>query len=71
MRTSTSARFEEGGKSPDGQAFVLELVAAHRDWVDAGSQGANAGVSVRMGKGVWGSLGGRCGGGFVAHVGLG
>ncbi|EPQ53342.1 hypothetical protein GLOTRDRAFT_117313 [Gloeophyllum trabeum ATCC 11539] len=36
---------QQGSKSPEGQAFVLELVAAHRDWVDAGSQGANAGAS--------------------------
>lgn len=32
---------KEGAESPEGQAFVLEMQAAWRDWVAAGSPGAN------------------------------
>ena len=35
--------------SPEGQAFVLELQAAYRDWVGAGSPGQNAAFSMRFG----------------------
>ncbi|KZS88469.1 hypothetical protein SISNIDRAFT_497917 [Sistotremastrum niveocremeum HHB9708] len=48
----------EGSKSPEGQAFVIELEAAWSDWVNAGSPGANSGrrsVVVPLGWG-WGSL---------------
>lgn len=31
----------QGSQSPEGQAFVLDLDAAWRDWVSAGSPGAN------------------------------
>jgi len=31
----------QGTQSPEGQAFVLEMQAAWRDWVAAGSPGAN------------------------------
>ena len=34
----------EGGKSPEGQAFVVEMYAAWRDWVADGSKGANSGI---------------------------
>jgi hypothetical protein len=33
---------QEGSHSPEGQAFVLLLDAAWRDWVAGGSVGANA-----------------------------
>ena len=32
----------EGSRSPEGQAFVVEMYAAWRDWVALGAQGANA-----------------------------
>lgn len=35
--------------SPEGQAFVLEMQAAYRDWVGAGSPGKNAAFSMRFG----------------------
>ncbi|KIP05068.1 hypothetical protein PHLGIDRAFT_31058 [Phlebiopsis gigantea 11061_1 CR5-6] len=35
--------------SPEGQAFVLEMQAAYRDWVGAGSPGQNAAFSMRFG----------------------
>ena len=38
---------ERGSTSPEGQAFVLELAAAHADWVAAGSPGANAAARSR------------------------
>jgi hypothetical protein len=43
----------EGAKSPEGQAFVLELQAAWRDWVADGSK-AHAGAVVRMQVRMWG-----------------
>ncbi|KAI0086828.1 Six-hairpin glycosidase [Irpex rosettiformis] len=33
---------KEGSHSPEGQAFVVQLDAAYRDWLDAGSPGKNA-----------------------------
>lgn len=53
----------EGSKSPEGQAFVIELEAAWSDWVNAGSPGANSGrrsVVVPLGWG-WGEFGCWCG----------
>lgn len=35
--------------SPEGQAFVLEMQAAYRDWVGAGSPGQNAAFSAKFG----------------------
>ncbi|KAF9805683.1 hypothetical protein IEO21_08957 [Rhodonia placenta] len=32
----------QGGSSPEGQAFVVEMYAAWRDWVEAGAPGASA-----------------------------
>lgn len=32
----------EGEKSPEAQAFVVEMYAAWRDWTAVGSPGANA-----------------------------
>ncbi|KAI0367867.1 hypothetical protein BV20DRAFT_529608 [Pilatotrama ljubarskyi] len=37
----------QGSHSPEGQAFVVEMYAAWRDWSALGAPGANAGVSVR------------------------
>jgi len=34
--------------SPEGQAFVMEMQAAWRDWVEAGSKGKNGAVGGRM-----------------------
>lgn len=31
----------QGRESPEGQAFVVEMQAAWRDWVNDGSKGAN------------------------------
>lgn len=43
----------EGSESPEGQAFVVELDAAWRDWVAAGSPGVKS-AAVRVGGGgVW------------------
>ena len=36
---------EEGMHSPEGQAFVVELYAAWRDWVESGSEGANGALN--------------------------
>lgn len=35
---------DEGSKSPEGQAFVVEMYAAWRDWVENGSEGANGSI---------------------------
>ncbi|KII90447.1 hypothetical protein PLICRDRAFT_38994 [Plicaturopsis crispa FD-325 SS-3] len=35
----------EGSMSPEGQAFVVEMQAAWRDWVAAGSPGANSAIA--------------------------
>lgn len=38
---------QAGSESPEGQAFVVEMHAAWKDWVAAGSKGANAAGIVR------------------------
>ena len=38
----------QGGSSPEGQAFVVEMYAAYRDWAALGSPGANAAGSLRL-----------------------
>ncbi|KAI0740138.1 Six-hairpin glycosidase-like protein [Earliella scabrosa] len=38
-----------GSESPEGQAFVIEMYAAWRDWVALGAPGANAAVMLRAG----------------------
>ena len=38
----------QGNISAEGQAFVIQLHAAYREWVQAGSKGANAAASWRM-----------------------
>ncbi|RDB22323.1 hypothetical protein Hypma_010490 [Hypsizygus marmoreus] len=44
----------QGSESPEGQAFVVEMQAAWRDWVADGSKGANgAGASRWEGMGLW------------------
>jgi hypothetical protein len=44
----------QGTTSPEGQAFVVEMQAAWRDWVANGSKGQNGAVGVRMtGAGGW------------------
>ncbi|KAI0776995.1 Six-hairpin glycosidase-like protein [Trametes elegans] len=48
---------QEGSKSPEGQAFVVEMYAAYRDWAAAGSPGANAAVRIGAGAGMWVALG--------------
>ncbi|EMD35968.1 hypothetical protein CERSUDRAFT_115919 [Gelatoporia subvermispora B] len=40
---------EAGQHSPEGQAFVLEMYAAWRDWVAAGAPGANTAFALRAG----------------------
>jgi len=35
---------DQGQTSPEGQAFILAMHAAWRDWVEDGSQGANGAV---------------------------
>jgi len=39
---------QQGSRSPEAQAFVLQLHSAWRDWVADGARGANAGTSVRL-----------------------
>lgn len=39
---------EQGTSSPEGEAFVLEMTAAWRDWVAAGSPGANGCLRVSV-----------------------
>ncbi|KAF9035201.1 Six-hairpin glycosidase-like protein [Panaeolus papilionaceus] len=43
---------EQGSQSAEGQAFVVQMESAWREWVKNGSKGANAGVSVRLGGGM-------------------
>ncbi|KZT00103.1 uncharacterized protein LAESUDRAFT_804225 [Laetiporus sulphureus 93-53] len=50
----------QGGSSPEGQAFVVKVYAAWRDWVDAGAPDDDAdtvdkesGAGVRCGRGRW------------------
>ena len=38
---------QDGSDSPEGQAFVLEMQSAYQDWVNAGSPGANAAISIK------------------------
>ncbi|KZT63338.1 Six-hairpin glycosidase [Daedalea quercina L-15889] len=50
----------QGGSSPEGQAFVVEMYAAWRDWVQAGAPGVNA--ALRLGPaGIWGGAAGLVG----------
>ncbi|KAI8976355.1 Six-hairpin glycosidase-like protein [Trametes punicea] len=42
---------QQGTQSPEGQAFVVELYSAWRDWAALGSPGANAAASVMGGAG--------------------
>ncbi len=47
---------KQGEKSPEGQAFVMQLHSAWRDWVEDGGRGANAASSWRLNRGasvVW------------------
>ncbi|TFK46279.1 hypothetical protein OE88DRAFT_1667912 [Heliocybe sulcata] len=48
----------QGSNSPEGQAFVLEMEAAYRDWTQAGSQGANSALGGRIAgvQVVWASV---------------
>ncbi|KAI9065704.1 hypothetical protein FKP32DRAFT_1567367 [Trametes sanguinea] len=43
----------EGSKSPEGQAFVVEMNSAWRDWAALGSPGANAAVRIGGGNAIW------------------
>ena len=43
----------EGTQSPEGQAFVVELEAAWRDWVNAGSPGVNAASRITTSLWMW------------------
>ncbi|KAH9828825.1 Six-hairpin glycosidase-like protein [Rhodofomes roseus] len=43
----------QGGSSPEGQAFVVEMYAAYRDWVEVGAPGINAAVRLGPGAPVW------------------
>ncbi|KAG5640729.1 hypothetical protein DXG03_007416 [Asterophora parasitica] len=49
---------QQGSQSAEGQAFVVEMQAAWRDWVADGSKGANSALHVRGGvggvPGAWG-----------------
>jgi hypothetical protein len=40
---------QQGINSPEGQAFILEMTAAYRDWVAAGSKGINGCVKMSIG----------------------
>lgn len=44
---------QEGSKSAEGQAFVVEMQAAWRDWVADGSKGANGALGRWGGVGTW------------------
>lgn len=46
---------QEGSESPEAQAFVIEMHAAWKDWVAAGSKGANAAGIVQPCT-MWGCL---------------
>lgn len=39
----------QGSESPEGQAFVVEMTAAWKDWVAIGSPGANGALGFRQG----------------------
>jgi len=50
---------DQGSNSPEGQAFVIEMHAAWRDWVANGSKGQNGAIGGKMagtGGWVWGLL---------------
>jgi len=44
---------QEGAESAEGQAFVVDLHAAWRDWVADGSKGANGALGRYRDVGVW------------------
>ncbi|KAG6848236.1 hypothetical protein H0H93_002035 [Arthromyces matolae] len=44
----------EGTQSPEGQAFVIDMQSAWRDWVAAGSKGANGAIRIRGEIEIWG-----------------
>ncbi|KAG6852328.1 hypothetical protein C0991_000827 [Blastosporella zonata] len=46
----------QGSQSPEGQAFVVDMQSAWRDWVNAGSKGANGTTGMHRDVGVllWG-----------------
>ena len=46
---------QEGSKSPEAQAFVIEMHAAWKDWVAASSKGDNAAGIVQPCT-MWGCL---------------
>ncbi|KAI0667555.1 Six-hairpin glycosidase-like protein [Trametes maxima] len=50
----------EGSRSPEGQAFVVEMYAAWRDWVAQGSPGANAAARLQVGGGLLRRAGWAC-----------
>ena len=53
--TSSNLGANDGlAMSPEGQAFVLEMQAAYRDWVGAGSPGQNAALATRVSRTVLG-----------------
>ena len=43
---------QAGSQSPEAQAFVVEMQASYKDWVRAGSPGANAGIRLTA-NGIW------------------
>ena len=46
----------QGAQSPEGQAFVLMMQAAWRDWVDDGAKGVGAALSLSWGVMGWRSV---------------
>ncbi|KAG6810557.1 hypothetical protein H0H92_011342 [Tricholoma furcatifolium] len=44
----------QGSQSPEGQAFVVDMQSAWRDWVQAGSKGANGASHVHRGLSIAG-----------------
>ena len=46
----------QGQASPEGQAFILLMQAAWRDWVDNGAQGANVAQGVNGVQGANGAV---------------
>ncbi|KAG6816062.1 hypothetical protein H0H87_008894 [Tephrocybe sp. NHM501043] len=58
----------QGAKSPEGQAFVVDMQSAWRDWVEDGSKGANGATGMHRDVGVigWGLVVlGVCWGAFL------
>ncbi|KAH9946703.1 glycosyl hydrolase family 88-domain-containing protein [Amylocystis lapponica] len=47
---------QSGSNSPEGQAFVVELYSAWRDWAAAGAPGVNAGTRLSVGAPAWAVL---------------